>query len=99
MQSMHIGKVLYHLSQGKSQPQQKVRASQLLQARCQIPLKEQIDFFKLGLHALADRKRYKITREDEKYMVMCFMILIKLKHYDFDDVCLDMPRRKKPKKI
>tara|TARA_R110001632_G_scaffold47106_1_gene119335 strand:+ start:46 stop:381 length:336 start_codon:yes stop_codon:yes gene_type:complete len=63
-----------------------------------ISIKDQIRFFKLGLEALADRKRYKITREDEKYLTMCFMILIKLKHYDFDDVCLDMPK-KKPKKI
>ena len=62
-----------------------------------IPLSDQIDFFKLGLHALADRKRYKISRQDEKYLVMCFMILIKLKHYDFDDVCLDMPKKKKNK--
>ena len=63
----------------------------------QIPLKQQIDFFKLGLHALADRKRYKITRQDEKYMVMCFFILIKLKHYDFDDVCLNMKKKKSKK--
>ena len=64
----------------------------------QISIKDQISFFKLGLQALADRKRYKITRQDEKYLVMCFMILIKLRHYDFDDVCLNMPK-KKPKKI
>ena len=64
----------------------------------QISIKDQISFFKLGLQALADRKRYKITREDEKYLVMCFMILIKLRHYDFDDVCLNMPK-KKPRKV
>jgi len=61
----------------------------------QISIKDQIRFFKLGLEALADRKRYKITRQDEKYLVMCFMILIKLKHYDFDDVCLNMKKKKK----
>tara|TARA_R110001592_G_scaffold102335_1_gene289012 strand:+ start:439 stop:774 length:336 start_codon:yes stop_codon:yes gene_type:complete len=64
----------------------------------QISIKDQISFFKLGLQALADRKRYKITREDEKYLVMCFMILIKLRHYDFDDVCL-MMNKKKPRKV
>ena len=62
-----------------------------------IPLSDQIKFFKVGLEALADRKRYKITRQDEKYLTMCFLILIKLKHYDFDDVCLDMPKKKKNK--
>ena len=62
-----------------------------------IPIADQIRFFKLGLKALADRKRYKITREDEKYMVMCFLILIKLRHYDFDDVCLNMKKKKKKK--
>ena len=69
----------------------------------QISIKDQISFFKLGLLALADRKRYKITREDEKYMTMCFMILIKLRHYDFDDVCLMMKpkvkKKKKPRKV
>ncbi len=64
-----------------------------------IPLTEQIKFFKLGLQSLADRKRYKITRQDEKYMVMCFLILIKLRHYNFDDVCLYMKPKKKKKKL
>ena len=63
-----------------------------------ISLSDQIRFFKLGLEALANRKRYRITREDEKYMTMCFMILIKLRHYDFDDVCISM-KKKKPRKV
>ena len=47
-----------------------------------------------NLIILCNRKKYKITREDEKYIVMCFMILIKLKFYEFDDVALIMGRKK-----
>jgi len=39
-------------------------------------------------------KKYNRTREHEKYMVMAFMMLIRLKVYDFDDVCLVMPKKK-----
>ena len=62
-------------------------------------LQDMIQIFTLGLTALANQKRYNLTRDDEKYMSMCFLILIKLKILDFDDVCLQMPKRKKQKKI
>tara|TARA_R110000803_G_scaffold197895_1_gene261537 strand:+ start:554 stop:868 length:315 start_codon:yes stop_codon:yes gene_type:complete len=38
-------------------------------------------------------KRKKITREDERYIVMIFMALIKLNYYDIDDVALIMKRK------
>jgi len=60
-------------------------------------LSAMIEIFTLGLTALCDQKRYNLTRDDEKYMVMSFLILVKLNILDFDDVCLVMPR-KKPKK-
>ena len=37
--------------------------------------------------------RKKITREDEKYIVMIFMALIKLNYYDIDDVALIMKKK------
>ncbi len=51
-------------------------------------------FFLNNLDILCNRKKYKITREDEQMIVMCFMVLIKLKYYDFDDVALIMGRKK-----
>ncbi len=60
-------------------------------------LSSMIQIFTLGLTALCDQKRYNLTRDDEKYMCICFLILIKLKILDFDDVCLVMGK-KKPKK-
>lgn len=62
-------------------------------------LSDMIKIFTLGLTALCDQKRYNLTRDDEKYMVMCFLILIKLKILDFDDVCLVMPKKKQKKII
>ncbi len=62
-------------------------------------LQDMIKIFTLGLTALANQKRYNLTRDDEKYMTLCFLILIKLKILDFEDVVLVMPKRKKkPKK-
>jgi hypothetical protein len=60
-------------------------------------LSSMIQIFTLGLTALANQKRYNLTRDDEKYMTMCFLILIKLKILDFDDVALVMPMKKKKK--
>lgn len=60
-------------------------------------LSDIIKIFTLGLTALCNQKRYNLTRDDEKYMSMCFLILVKLKILDFDDVCLVMGK-KKPKK-
>jgi hypothetical protein len=62
-------------------------------------LQDMIKIFTLGLTALANQKRYNLTREDEKYMCICFLILIKLKILDFDDVALVMPKKKKKKII
>jgi len=60
-------------------------------------LQDMIQIFTLGLTALANQKRYNLTRDDEKYMTMCFLILIKLKILDFDDVALVMPKKKQKK--
>lgn len=51
-------------------------------------------YFLNNIVILCNRKKYKITRDDERYIVMCFMVLIKLKYYDFDDVALIMGRKK-----
>jgi len=62
-------------------------------------LSAMIEIFTLGLTALCNQKRYNLTRDDEKYMVMCFLILVKLNILDFDDVALVMPRKKQKKII
>ena len=62
-------------------------------------LSDMIKIFTLGLTALANQKRYNLTREDEKYMCMCFLILVKLKILEFDDVALVMPKKKQKKII
>ncbi len=60
-------------------------------------LQDMIQIFTLGLTALSNQKRYNLTRDDEKYMCICFLILIKLKILDFDDVALVMPKKKAKK--
>ena len=62
-------------------------------------LQDMIKIFTLGLTALANQKRYNLTRDDEKYMCICFLILIKLNILDFEDVCLVMGKKKAKKSI
>jgi len=60
-------------------------------------LQDMIKIFTLGLTALSNQKRYNLTRDDEKYMTLCFLILIKLKILEFDDVALVMCKKKAKK--
>lgn len=47
-----------------------------------------------SLHLIGGLKKYKRTKQDEKMLGLAFLGLIKLKCLDFDDVCLQCPRKK-----
>jgi len=51
--------------------------------------------FCLALQGALKQKKYKRTRSDEKFIVMYYLCLVKLKHFDFDDVMLVCLKKKK----
>lgn len=57
-------------------------------------LEEIKQMFIKRLESFIKIKKYNRTREHEKWMTVCFMMLIRLKVFDFDDVCLVMPKKK-----
>ena len=50
--------------------------------------------FIIRLEKFVKIKKNNRTQEHEKYMTMCILVLVRLKVYDFDDVCLVMPKKK-----
>ena len=56
-------------------------------------LEEIKQMFIKRLESFIKIKKYNRTREHEKWMTVCFMMLIRLKVFDFDDVCLVMPKK------
>ena len=59
--------------------------------RCGYNLEKVKLLFAHSLDLFCNKK--KITRQDERYIVMVFMALIKLNYYDIDDVALIMKRK------
>ena len=47
-----------------------------------------------SMHLIGGMKKYKRTKEDEKMLGVAFLALIKLKCFEFDDVCFIAPRKK-----
>ena len=55
------------------------------------------DYLKEDYDTLCSIKRYKLTKSDEAELGACALALVKLKVYDFDDICFIAPKYKKKK--
>tara|TARA_R100000657_G_C4679564_1_gene127237 strand:+ start:1169 stop:1543 length:375 start_codon:yes stop_codon:yes gene_type:complete len=53
------------------------------------------NLLKIDYDQLCSVKRYKLTKSDEAEIGACALALVKLKVYDFDDICFVAPKYKK----